>query len=257
MRLLFVRHGDPDYEHDTLTEKGHREAALLGKLAPSLNMGKCYMSPLGRAQHTAAYCLKSTGKQAEVKEWLQEFPATVDINGSPELQKAYPDCITDGSRFALRIPWDMVPSYFSAHPEYMSREGWRNSEVARCSDTVQLFDAVSEKLDELLAEYGYVREGDHYRVEKESQETLTFFCHFGVTCAMLAHLWNVSPFILWHSLALLPTSFTEVVTEERQAGTAYFRSLCVGDISHLRMGGEEPSFACRFCEVFSDAEKRH
>ena len=37
MRIIFVRHGDPDYEHDTLTEKGHREAALLGKLAPELH----------------------------------------------------------------------------------------------------------------------------------------------------------------------------------------------------------------------------
>ena len=32
MRLLFIRHGDPDYEHDTLTEKGRREAALLASL---------------------------------------------------------------------------------------------------------------------------------------------------------------------------------------------------------------------------------
>ena len=80
MRIIFVRHGDPDYEHDTLTEKGHREAALLGKLAPELHLGDCYMSPLGRAQHTAEYCLKATGKNALVKEWLQEFPATVDIN---------------------------------------------------------------------------------------------------------------------------------------------------------------------------------
>ncbi len=26
MKLIFIRHGDPDYEHDTLTEKGIREA---------------------------------------------------------------------------------------------------------------------------------------------------------------------------------------------------------------------------------------
>ena len=65
MRIIFVRHGDPDYEHDTLTEKGHREAALLGKLAPELHLGDCYMSPLGRAQHTAEYCLKATGKNEE------------------------------------------------------------------------------------------------------------------------------------------------------------------------------------------------
>lgn len=29
MRLLIIRHGDPDYEADSLTEKGWREAELL------------------------------------------------------------------------------------------------------------------------------------------------------------------------------------------------------------------------------------
>ena len=36
MRILFIRHGDPDYENDTLTEKGHREAALLAEKAEEL-----------------------------------------------------------------------------------------------------------------------------------------------------------------------------------------------------------------------------
>ena len=31
MRLIFIRHGDPDYVHDTLTEKGKREAELLAQ----------------------------------------------------------------------------------------------------------------------------------------------------------------------------------------------------------------------------------
>lgn len=31
MRILLIRQGDPDYEHDTLTEKGHREAALFAE----------------------------------------------------------------------------------------------------------------------------------------------------------------------------------------------------------------------------------
>ena len=29
MKLVLVRHGDPDYENDTLTDKGKREAQLL------------------------------------------------------------------------------------------------------------------------------------------------------------------------------------------------------------------------------------
>ncbi len=53
MRILLIRHGDPDYVNDTLTEKGRREAALLAKRAVSMNMGECYKSPLGRAKDTA------------------------------------------------------------------------------------------------------------------------------------------------------------------------------------------------------------
>ena len=50
MRILFIRHGDPDYINDTLTKKGHREAKLLAERAADLNLGSCYVSPLGRAK---------------------------------------------------------------------------------------------------------------------------------------------------------------------------------------------------------------
>lgn len=46
MRILFIRHGDPDYINDTLTKKGHREAKLLAERAADLNLGSCYVSPL-------------------------------------------------------------------------------------------------------------------------------------------------------------------------------------------------------------------
>ena len=45
MRILFIRHGDPDYINDTLTKKGHREAKLLAERAADLNLGSCYVSP--------------------------------------------------------------------------------------------------------------------------------------------------------------------------------------------------------------------
>lgn len=259
MRILFVRHGDPDYVNDTLTEKGHREAACLAETAADLRMGDCYMSPLGRAQHTAAYSLKKTGKTAAVLDWLQEFPATVDINGNRELLRCYPDTTpnNDNDTYHLRIPWDMIPGYWTEHPEYMDPFAWRNSEVARHSRIVEDYDTVSNGLDTLLAKYGYVRDGAHYRVEKESTQTITLFCHFGVTCVMLSHLWNISPFILWHGLGLLPTSVSEVVSEEREQGIAYFRGLRLGDQSHLYIAREEPSFSCRFCETYGNSEQRH
>lgn len=255
MRILMIRHADPDYEHDTLTEKGHREAALLAEAACGLKIGDCFMSPLGRARDTAAYTLKKAGLTAKTLDWLREFPAKVDMNLSKELQGAYPDAKKSQDRYQPRILWDMAPSYYTEHREYMDRELWRTSQAAQCSDMISIYDDVTENLDQLLAGYGYVREGMHYRVERENTVTLTFFCHFGITCVLLSHLWNVSPFVLWHSLALAPTSVTEVVTEERERGIATFRGLRVGDISHLTAGAEEPSFSARFCETYSQKER--
>lgn len=259
MRILFVRHGDPDYVNDTLTEKGHREAACLAEIAEDLKLGTCYMSPLGRAQHTAEYCLKKTGKTAEVLEFLREFPAEVNVNNSEELLKAYPDAYMkmDGDKYLPRIAWDMLPGYLTSHPEYLDRNGWRNSEVARCSDIVEVYNRVTKEFDEFLAKHGYVREQDHYRVEKECSETVTFFCHYGVTCALLSHLWNVSPYTLWNGMVMVPTAVTELFTEEREQGIAYFRARRIGDMTHLYLGKEEPSFAARFCETYSNMNERH
>ena len=258
MRILLIRHGDPDYEHDTLTEKGRREASLLADSAPSLDIDDCYMSPLGRARDTASYSLKALGKEARVLDWLKEFPAKVDLNGAENLAKAYPEASKEDNAYAVRnVIWDMVPSYLSRHPEYTDPEQWKQSEAARNGDAVQVYGQVCRELDRLLETYGYVRDGRYYRVVRESTKTIACYCHFGIICALLSHLWNVSPFTLWHGVALAPSSVTEIVSEERQQGVASFRALRIGDISHLYAGQEPPSFAARFCQVYSDTESRH
>ena len=59
MRLLFIRHGDPDYEHDCLTEKGIREAEYLAERMKTEKMDAIYVSPLNRAQETASFTLQA------------------------------------------------------------------------------------------------------------------------------------------------------------------------------------------------------
>jgi len=259
MRIVFIRHGDPDYAHDTLTEKGRKEASLLAENMGYLALEEAdfYVSPLGRARDTAGYMLEKLGKSAVTLEWLQEFPAQVDINEAPEFLKVYPDTGMQGGKYSPHIAWDMMPAYWTEKEELFDRTGWKNAEVVGHSDILEIYEHVTKEFDGLLAEYGYVREGRHYRVEKEADVTIVCTCHFGIICVLLAHLWSISPFILWHSLVLAPTSVSEVVTEERQQGVAYFRATRLGDISHLRIGGEEPSFMARFCEVYSNKEQRH
>ena len=266
MRLLFIRHGDPDYEHDCLTEKGRREAEALAEHSESLRMGEIFVSPLGRAQETASYSLKKLGKtgttRADTRRLTPEFAErkrhTLSTLLTPERAAEYaPDAEGRLPEYEPRIVWDMVPSYFTEHPELMGESSWRDSLLTRQGQVGIYYDYVTGALDGLLAEHGYVREGRHYRVERSSEETLTFFCHLGAACALLSHLLNASPYLFAQVFAFAPTSVTEVVTEEREKGIAAFRALRLGDISHLALAGEEPSFSARFCERFENEDQRH
>lgn len=263
MRLLFIRHGDPDYINDALTGTGIAEAEALAAHIVDMGIDDIYLSPLGRAAQTAEYSLKALGldpdqvRALQTRDWLREFDATVDVPAMPEYLEAYPNSVLPDGSLRKRIVWDMVPAYLNKHPDYYDTWNWRDTQLTRDTDIIEKYDAVCEGIDELLAGYGYVRDGMCYRVEKECKKTIAFFCHFGVTCVILSHLTNVSPFGLWHGVCLAPTSVTEVFTEERQQGHASFRAWKIGDVTHLTLEGLKPSFSARFAEVYSNEHERH
>lgn len=258
MRIIFVRHGEPDYVEDRLTEKGKKEALLVASRLCSIPVTGFYVSPLGRALETAQPTLEKLGREAVVLDWLKEFSAELDVNGSPELQAAYPNTSrrADGT-FEPRIVWDMLPSAWMRDPGNFEKDAWRQMPTAKASDMEAVYETTCRGLDELLAQYGYIRDGGMYVTEQGRNDTIVLFCHFGITAVMLSHLWNVSPFILLHALAMAPSSVTEVYSEERVRGQVCFRAARVGDISHLYAAGEEPSFACRFCETYDNMDQRH
>ena len=71
MRLIFIRHGDPDYVRDSLTEKGWREADCLAERVARWDVTRVYCSPLGRARDTASRSLEKLGMEAEILPWLE------------------------------------------------------------------------------------------------------------------------------------------------------------------------------------------
>lgn len=88
MQFLIIRHGDPDYVHDSLTEKGFREAELLARRLKKEGVDKIYVSPLGRAAATAAPTAKALGLAPETLQWLREFPVTLAQTGHNPIRRA-------------------------------------------------------------------------------------------------------------------------------------------------------------------------
>lgn len=242
MKLLIIRHGDPDYSIDSLTEKGWKEAEYLSEKMAKLDVKAFYVSPLGRAKDTASCTLKKMNRTAEEKEWLREF--------SPKINR--PDT---GDR--KKVAWDWLPQDWMMEEKFFRYDSWYDVPVMQEAHVKEEYDWVVNNFDEILAEHGYRREGHYYRVEKANNDTLVFFCHFGVECVLLSHLMNASPMVLWHGCCAAPSSVTTVVTEERREGIAGFRMSSFGDVSHLYAKGEPPAFAARFCETYENADERH
>ncbi len=239
MKLLIIRHGDPDYSIDSLTPTGWKEAEILSDRISQLDVKAFYVSPLGRAKDTASLTLKRMGRTAEVKDWLREFPPLIRKPSDTE-----PD-----------ICWDWLPQDWTAEPLFYDRNRWLDVPVF--ANVRERYTAVCKGLDSLLADHGYVREGNLYRAQQPNEETLVFFCHFGLECVLLSHLLGISPMVLWHGSCAAPTSVTTLVTEERREGIASFRMTGFGDISHLYAAGQEPAFSARFCETYANTDQRH
>lgn len=241
MKLIFVRHGDPDYEKDALTEKGKKEAKLLSyRVAAWKNVTEFFQSPLGRAKETAAFSLEPLNRKAITKDWLMEFYFTVK------------DPVTGEDRIA----WDLLPSYWTKHKCFYDKDGWTSSEVLKTGPIEENFRKVSKGIDELLLKYGYEHLDGYFKTKhdyvtsimgqntlsghstenlqlKDDGMTLVFFCHLGVSFAIIAYLLGFSPVQLWQSMYVAPTSVTVLSSEERVPGEVQFRIERFGDVTHL------------------------
>lgn len=238
MKLIIVRHGDPDYDKDSLTEKGWREAELLSDRMAKLEVKDFYVSPLGRAQDTASLTLKKMGREATTLKWLREFEGKV--------------------RKGLKLQqcWDRLPSEWTSEDKYYRNITWLDTKLMKSANAKKEYKMVCDGIDELLLKYGYQHDGRQYKVLNSNHDTVVLFCHFGVEAVILSHIFSCSPMVLWHNFVALPTSVTTLITEEREEGIAVFRCQQFGDVSHLYAGDEEPAFAARFCECYDD-DTRH
>lgn len=235
MKLMFVRHAEPWYAIDSLTAKGHREAALLAERMAKVDTTAYYVSPLGRARETARYTLEKVGREAEVLPWLAEFRG----------KYFDPDC---GHH---RIPWDIKPSVWLPHEKLREAEGWVDDPLMADGDAAAIWEETKAGLDELLGRYGFQRDGRIWRCPDNRPDTLVLFCHFGIMTACIAYLLGMSPVAMWHGFCTQPSSVTTLVTEERVKGECVWRCMQLGDISHLYAGNEPYSTAALFPECYT------
>lgn len=180
MRIFFVRHGNPNYELDCLTELGHEQAVAAAARLEGEGIQRIYSSSCGRAQETAEHTARALGLEVTPCDFIRE------IDWSP-LDRSLPS--VEGN------PW--------LYCERLVREGktlcdpdWRQEEFFASTETPTSFDKVAKGIDAWLATLGFEREGAYYRKREEKCATVAMFCHGGAFACAFAHMFNLPlPFV--------------------------------------------------------------
>lgn len=222
MLLYVIRHGEPDYKKDCLTETGRRQAAALVPRLTAANITDIFTSPLGRAQETAAPTAAALGLTPTVLPWTREL-------NDEERYVPYPDGI-----------WRS----FSIMPNHRFREG--TSERLSYDEALREpllaksgMQAAQERTEReaqaWLASFGYRYEPEKgvYRIETPNDRRVALFCHTGFGRLFLSVLLRIPLNIMLCSMGYTYTGITVLEFRNFEEGYTAPRCLCYSDLSHL------------------------
>ena len=176
MRIVLVRHGDPDYEKDCLTELGHKQAAVAAQRLLKEGIDEIYCSPLGRARQTAAYFSDLSGLPVQILDFMQEIRFG-----------------QEGFLYDNRWnPWKAADELIWSGGDLQNPD-WRESPVFKNNFATEDADKIAVEADKWLASLGYEREGFYYRNKRENdeQKTVAIFCHGGASSAFMSRVLNM------------------------------------------------------------------
>ena len=174
MRIIFVRHGHPDYANDCLTPLGRKHAAAAAERLRDEGVEAIYSSTHGRALETAGYLADVTGLAVQGCDFMREINWGT-AEGEPLYEEGHPWSTADR----------MVAQGCSLiEPDWTHQEPFRRNKVVAC------VEQIAHATDTWLQTLGYTREGLYYRVGQDTQRTVAAFGHGGASTAILAHLFN-------------------------------------------------------------------
>ena len=220
MLLYIIRHGEPNYETDTLTELGKLQAEAVGRRLFEAGIDRVFSSPLGRARETAEPLCRLSGLKCTVEEWAREIDVkrmlTPVPDGEPKsislVQNTYFRTDT-----AIELPYS----------RQFEADCVCDSEMREvCADIERNGDAFLERL-------GYKREGNNYRVLRANEERVALFCHGAMGRAWIATLLGIPIRTMWPAFNYTHTGVTVLQFKNNENGLTAPRCLVYSDMSHI------------------------
>ena len=220
MRILFVRHGEPDYTHDCLTPLGSEQAKAAAQRLREEGIEEIYTSPMGRARETAEETAKVLGLEPKILDFMHEI-YWGSSDGTPVFADGHPWHIADEM---AQQGWDMTDPAWKTHPFFLHNRA------------VSEVEKIEAGVDRWLASLGYEREGTCYRNvrEDDAQHTVALFSHGGSSSAAMGRILNL-PFPYMCAMLHLPFTGITAIRLDRHPGSLHLPCLeLAGDGRHIR-----------------------
>lgn len=223
MLLYIVRHGDPDYTTDSLTEKGLIQAEAVGKRMFDVKLDQIYASPMGRARETAAPTCRLLGLPCQIEPWAHEveeerltpFPDG-KLKSVSVVQTTY-----YREKGAIDLPYDRA---FEA-------PGFNTSQMDQATARIEAGGR------EFLERLGYKEENGVYKILRPNEDKVALFCHTVMGRLWISRLLHIPIHLMWAGFQMTHTGVTVLEFKNNENGVTAPYCRCFSDMSHLYAEG--------------------
>ena len=225
MLLYIVRHGDPNYVDDCLTERGRLQAEAVGKRIAASGINQIYSSPMGRAKQTAEPACRLLGLDCHIEDWSHEV---------------------EDERLSME-PYGKATSVSLIQNTYVLENGGIDLPYERAFEAVSFRSSGMKEAQarivaggrEFLERLGYKEENGVYRILRANEDKVALFCHSVMARAWIAHLLHIPIHLMWSGFHYTHTGVTVIELRNRENGITAPTCLCMNDMSHLYQDGPD------------------
>lgn len=223
MILYYVRHGDPIYTPDSLTELGIKQADALSKRFQLYGLDEIYSSTSIRAQMTAQPTCDLLHKEKTLLDWTNENYVFSEFTVEDEMEGC--SWIFQSKKYK---------ALFNTSTVQKMGMKWYKDPIFKDLRVKSGMERVGQEADSFLAMLGFkhIRENGCYKVIQKNSKRIALFAHEAFGKAFLSHVLDIPYPIVSTRMQLGHSSVTVLYFDENQE-LVYPQILQWSNDSHL------------------------
>ncbi len=233
MLLFYIRHGEPIYDPDSLTEHGRRQAEALVTRLGGIGLDRIFASTSNRAIQTARPTAEAIGKDITELDWCNEAHAWRDLTVR----------CPDGGRTWC---WSYPPMReFLLSPEVRRLDtDWYDHPYFANTRFKEGFLRIEYETRAFISSLGYAFDPSKgsYTATAPNDERIALFAHQGFGLAFLSALLNIPyPMVVTH-FDMTHTGVSVIEFKGELGSQVSPTLLQLSNDSHLPLAGIKPCY---------------